>query len=52
MSRDKIEMMILRFKIIYLFKSLIYYIRRLRREKKEKKNRYKKFVFKYKSSER
>ena len=52
MLRDKIKMMILRLKIIYLFKNLIYYIRRSRKEKKEKKNRYKKFVLKYKSSER
>ena len=51
MSRDKIKMMILRLKIIYLFKNLIYYIRRSRREKKKKKNRYKKFVFKYKPNE-
>ena len=52
MSRDKTEMMILRLKIICLFKNLIYHIRRSRREKKEKKNRYKKFVLKYKSNER
>ena len=51
MLRGEIKMMILRFKIIYLFKDLIYYIRRSRREKKKKKNRYKKFVFKYNSSE-
>ena len=45
-------MMILRLKIIYLFKDLIYYTKRLRREKKKKKNRYKKFVLKYELNER
>ena len=45
-------MMVLKLKIIYLFKSLIYHIRRSRREKKEKKNRYKKFVLKYNPNER
>ena len=44
--------MILRLKIIYLFKNLIYYIRRSRRKEKRKKNRYKKFVFKYESNDR
>ena len=38
--------------MIYLLKDLIYYTKRSRREKKEKKNRYKKFVFKYNSDER
>ena len=52
MSRDKTEMMILRLKIICLFKNLIYYIRRSRRKKKKKKNHYKKFVFEYKPNER
>ena len=42
----------LKLKMIYLFKSLIYYIRRSRREKKKKKNRYKKFILKYKPNER
>ena len=41
MLRNKIEMMVLKLKIIYLFKNLIYYIRRSRRENKKKKNRYK-----------
>ena len=44
--------MILKLKKIYLFKNLIYYIKRSRREKKKKKIRYKKFVFKYESNER
>ena len=52
MSRDKTEMMILRLKIVYLFKNLIYYTIRSRREKKKKKNRYKKFVLKYEPNER
>ena len=52
MSRDKIEIMILKLKIICLFKNLTYYIKRSRREKKKLKNYYKKFVFKNKSSER
>ena len=52
MLRNKTEVMILKLKMIYLFKNLIYYIRRSRREKKKKKNRYKKFVFKYESNER
>ena len=50
--RGKIEVMILRLKMICLFKNLIYYIRRSRREKKKKKNRYKKFVLKYEPNER
>ena len=52
MSRDKIKIMILKLKIIYLFKNLIYYTKRSRREKKKKKNRYKKFVLKYEPNER
>ena len=51
MLRDKVKIIILKLKMIYLFKNLIYHIRRSRREKKEKKNCYKKFVFKYKPSE-
>ena len=51
MSRDKIKIMILKLKMICLFKNLIYYIKRSRREKKKKKNRYKKFVLKYESNE-
>ena len=50
--QNKIEMIVLRLKMIYLFKNLIYYIKRSRREKKKKKNRYKKIIFKYESSER
>ena len=52
MSRDKIEMMILKFKIIYLFKNLIYYIKRSRRKKKRKRIVIKNSYFQYKSSER
>ena len=51
MSRDKIKVMILKLKIICLFKGLIYHIRRSRREKKKIKNRYKKSVLKYKPNE-
>ena len=52
LSRDEVEVMILRLKMIYLFKDLIYHMRRSRREKKKKKNRYKKSALKYDSSER
>ena len=38
MSRDKVEMMILRLKIIYLFKNLIYYTKRSRKKKKKKES--------------
>ena len=47
MSRGKVEVMILRLKIIYLFKDLIYYIRRSRKKKEKKKNRHEKSVLKY-----
>ena len=41
-----------RLKMICLSKGLIYHIKRSRREKKKKENRYKKSVFKYKPNER